>query len=90
MRTTIDIHGPLLDRAKALAAQTGRRLADIVNEALAEMLNRHEQPPEKPEGRVKLPTFGGSGFVPGIDPRSNASYYEAMEERPSQQKPGDR
>ena len=38
MRTTIDIHEPLLERAKRFAAGRGKNLADVVNDALSEKL----------------------------------------------------
>jgi len=79
MRTTVDIREPLLSRAKALAAASGRRLGDVVNDALAELLARHEHDTNG-SGPIELPVFRGSGFRPGIDPRSNASLLEAMEE----------
>jgi len=38
MRTTIDIDDPLLDRAKKLAASSGRTLGEVVSEALGSFL----------------------------------------------------
>ena len=38
MRTTIDISEPLLRKAKSKAALDGKKLKDIVNEALEELL----------------------------------------------------
>ena len=38
MRTTIDIDEPLLRQAKAKAALEGKKLKDVVNEALEELL----------------------------------------------------
>ena len=79
MRTTVDIREPLLSRAKALAASSGRRLDDVVNDALAELLTRYEHD-SAGSGPVELPVFRGSGLRPGVDLNSNASLLEAMEE----------
>lgn len=79
MRTTIDIDEPLLRRAKALAAKSGRRLADVVNDALAEVLARVDAA-ESNADPIVLPTFGAGGVCPGVDPRSNASLFEAADE----------
>jgi hypothetical protein len=40
MKTTFDLPDPLLRRAKALAAQQGRPLHDLVSEAIGEKLER--------------------------------------------------
>ena len=39
MRTTIDISEPLLRKAKAKAALEGKKLKDVVNEALEDLLS---------------------------------------------------
>lgn len=79
MRTTIDIHKPLLDRAKKFAANQGKRLADIVNDALSEKLGREEQstPKAKP---FRIVPYGSGGPLPGIDLSSNASIQDALDE----------
>jgi hypothetical protein len=79
MRTTVDIHDPLLDRAKRFAAAEGKRLADVVNDALLEMLSRAEQT-EKSGGEYHMITFQGGGAAPGIDLSSNASVQDAEDE----------
>jgi hypothetical protein len=79
MRTTVDIHGPLLNRAKRFAAAEGKRLADVVNDALLEMLSRAEQTAER-GGEYRMITFQGDGAAPGIDLNSNASVQEAQDE----------
>lgn len=82
MRTTVDIDEPLLRRAKALAAKSGRRLADLVNDALAEFLAQADSAASNTDPIV-LPTFGEGGMRPGVDPRSNASLFEAADETAS-------
>ncbi len=80
MRTTVDLHEQVLSRAKALAATTGRRLSDVVNDALLahfEQLDRAEAVERAP---VVLPVSSRTGgFQPGIDPRSNASMIDAAD-----------
>lgn len=79
MRTTIDIHSPLLERAKRFAADRGKKLADVVNDALAEKLGREEQsaPTMKP---FRITPYGGGGPQPGIDLSSNASIQDALDD----------
>ena len=79
MRTTIDIHDPLLERAKQFAARRGKSLADIVNDALTEQLGREEQPMPVVQP-FRLLTFGHGGTRPGIDLNSNASTQDAMDD----------
>ena len=79
MRTTVDIHDPLLDRAKRFAAAEGKRLADVVNDALLEMLSRAEQT-AKSAGEYHMITFRGGGPAAKIDLSSNASVQDAEDE----------
>jgi hypothetical protein len=79
MRTTIDIHDPLLERAKRYAAERGERLADVVNDALLEKLGR-ESGLKSAAAPIRLVTFGGGGVKPGVDLSSNASVQEIMDE----------
>ena len=79
MRTTIDIHDPLLERAKRYASETGKRLADVVNDALLEKLARESGATSVVEP-FRLVTFGGGGVKPGVDLNSNASVQEMMDE----------
>ncbi len=64
MRTTVTIDDELLRQAKAVAARTGRNLGDVVDDALRLLLVEKE-PGGRPD--VALPTYGGSGLVPGVD-----------------------
>lgn len=64
MRTTVNIEDSLLVGAKEAAARSHRSLSDVVNDALRLLLA--ERAPEV-RGRVRLPTFGGSGLRPGVD-----------------------
>ena len=64
MRTTITIDEDLYRRARASAAQSGRTTSDLIDDAVREALH----PRRAPVGDLSpLPTFGGSGVVPGVD-----------------------
>ena len=64
MRTTITIDEDLYRRARASAARTGRTVSDLIEDAVREAL----RPRRAPTGDLSpLPTFGGSGVVPGVD-----------------------
>lgn len=64
MRTTINIDDQLLRQLKADSARTGRTLGSLVEDAVRASYGRHAaiQPDLEP-----LPTFGGSGLMPGVD-----------------------
>ncbi len=79
MRTTIDIHDELLDRAKRFAASCNKRLADVVNDALQEALSRAEQSTGEPQP-FHLATYGDGGVMPGIDLSDNGSIQDALDE----------
>lgn len=77
LRTTIRIDDALYRRAKARAAQTGRTVSAVIEDALREALRSRprfsaELPP--------LPVYGGSGTLPGVDLASNAALRELMDE----------
>ncbi len=80
MRTTADIHEARLNRARAFAGAAGKRLSDVINEALTELISRREEVAARTRSAIELPAFGGSGFQPGIDPTSNASLMAACDE----------
>ncbi|WP_460353170.1 DUF6364 family protein [Actinoallomurus acanthiterrae] len=64
-RTTVRIDDQLLADAKAFAAQHGRSLNSVVEDALRQMLNRTEEAGERPQ--VELPVCGEEGGRPLID-----------------------
>ncbi|WP_183093867.1 antitoxin [Nocardioides stalactiti] len=79
MRTTVNIHDGLLETAKRRAQQEGKTLGDVVESALHRYLLEIETAQERVG--PPLPVFGGgTGMVPGIDPTSNDSLYDAMYE----------
>ena len=77
MRTTIKIDDALLAAAKARAAQSGRTLNAVVEDALREALGRRDRAERPP--RVQLPTFAGSRLRPGVDLDDGAALLELME-----------
>lgn len=61
MRTTIDISESLLRKAKAKAALEGRKLTDVVNEALEDLLSAGpglENPSRTLPKNVRIDTVG--------------------------------
>ncbi len=77
MRTTIRIDDPLLAEAKKLAADTGRSLTAVIEDALREVLARRKQPARR--SRLRLTTFAGKGPQPGVDLDDSASLLDRME-----------
>lgn len=76
MRTTLSIDDRLLERAKAQAAARGITLGRYVDEAL--QLHLTERPAAT--APVSLPVFGGGAPRPGVDPTSNRSLYDLLDE----------
>ena len=77
MRTTIKIDDTLLAEAKARAADSGRTLNAVVEDALREAFARravadHRLGPT-------LPVFRGARLVPGVDLDDSAALLEQME-----------
>jgi hypothetical protein len=78
MRTTVRLDDQLLIEAKLHAAETGRTLTRLIEDALREALARRAaQQPGKP---FKMKTFGGSGLQPGVNLDSNAALWDLMDE----------
>ena len=77
MRTTIRLDDDLLRDAKKLAAETGRTLTAVIEDALREQLARRE----RPRRRVELPVFhGGGGLRPGVDLGDNVALRDLMDD----------
>ena len=77
MRTTFRLDEHLLQDAKKLAAESGRSLTAVVEEALREMLARRKQ--NKKKRRPKIPTVGTGGLQPGVDLDNSAALLEIMD-----------
>lgn len=67
----------LLREAKQLAAETGRTLTAVIEDAVREALARRRADVARP--RVTLPTFKGQGLQPGVDLADAAALREVME-----------
>ena len=76
MRTTIQIDDHLFAELKGIAADTGRTLAAVIQDALRESLSRRRAT-ERPA--VDLPLFHGTGVMPGVDLKDSGSLYDLME-----------
>jgi hypothetical protein len=76
MRTTIRLDDDLLRKTRALAAETGRTLTAVIEDALREALARRRARRAGP--RVVLPTFKGQGLRPGVDLDDSAGLLDVM------------
>ncbi len=77
MRTTIQIDDQLLKEAKKLAAETGRTLTAVIEEALRMALARTRD--TRTRRKVRLTTCGGKGLQPGVDLDDSAALLDLME-----------
>jgi predicted transcriptional regulator len=77
MRTTVRLDQHLLAQAKKRAAETGRTLTAVLEEALRESLQRRTRASRRTT--VKLRTVKGSGVRPGVDLDDSASLLDTME-----------
>lgn len=77
MRTTVRLNERLLAEAKKRAAETGRTLTAVLEDALrASLARRNGKPQAKP---VRLKTFKGSGTRAGVDLDDSAALLDLME-----------
>lgn len=79
MRTTIRVDDTLLAQAKKTAAESGRTLTAVIEDALRESLQR--RPASRRAGPVRLTTVDGKGPQPGVDLDDTAGLLEHMEAR---------
>ena len=75
MRTTIHIDDHLFAEIKGIAAETGKTLAAVIQDALRESLSRRRST-ERPA--VDLPLFRGTGVMPGVDLNDSATLLDLM------------
>ena len=78
MRTTIKIDDEIFAELKKAAANEGRTLAAVVEDALRESLARRRQQDVEPS--FVLPTFGDTGLVPGVTVETMSAVIEQEEE----------
>ena len=74
---TISLDENLVRQARIKAIQEGTSLSAKVREMLAAYVR--QDAPVKAAVIPKLPTGGSGGLIPGIDPSSNRSFYDAMD-----------
>ena len=80
MRTTVRLNEDLLADAKKLAAESGRSLTAVIEDALRETLLRKKSP-VRHKLRIELPVHHGSGLRPGVDLDNSAALLDLLEER---------
>lgn len=76
MRTTVRLDDQLLRDAKTRAAQTGRTLTAVIEDALRAALARR---PADGDRSVSLPTFKGTGLQAGVDLSDGAALLDLMD-----------
>lgn len=76
MRTTIHIDDHLFAELKGIAADTGKTLTAVIQDALRESLSRRRT---TKRAAVDLPLFHGTGVMPGVDLSDSASLLETIE-----------
>ena len=77
MRTTVRLDPHLFKSAKKLAAESGRTLTAVIEDALREVIARKQSQHRTP---VKITVFGGGGVMPGVDINKSAALLDLMDE----------
>lgn len=77
MRTTVKIDDRLLVEAKTRAAQSGRTLNEVVEDALREAFARRSGPGQPAD----LPVFRSTRLMPGVDLDDGAALLDLMDGR---------
>jgi hypothetical protein len=77
VRTTINIDEAAYRQAKARAAETGRSVREVIEDAVRDALAPRARDAVETQ---PLPVFGGSGVLPGVDLSSNAALLDVMDE----------
>jgi|RhiMetdeSRZDD1v2_1073273.scaffolds.fasta_scaffold1591047_2 plasmid stability protein len=78
MRTTVRLNEDLLRRLKAFAAERNRSMTSVLEDAVRQMLDLHENLP--PKRHIDIITYGGDGYVTEIDLTPEAIKHIMMEE----------
>jgi hypothetical protein len=73
---TIDLDKQLLQDAEKLAADTGRTLSELIEDALRETLSNLCNAGSSQSW--ELPTFGMGGVMPGVDLNNSAALLDIM------------
>ena len=77
MRTTVRLDDHVLAEAKKIAAESGRTLTSVLEDALRESLARRTV--REKRTRVRLKTVSGDGVRPGVDLDDSAALLDLME-----------
>jgi hypothetical protein len=77
MRTTVRLDSHLLAEAKRLAADTGRTLTAVIEEALREVVARRRR--RAGPRRPRLTTVTGQGVRPGVDLDDASALLDVMD-----------
>lgn len=75
MRTTVTIDDQLLVEVKTVAAQSGRTLSAVIEDALRASMARRAEGGSIPP----LPTISGGGLQPGVDLDDSAALLDLLE-----------
>jgi Ribbon-helix-helix protein, copG family len=76
VRTTITIDDDLYRQITSAAARSGRTVGSLIEDAVRDALAARDRPPGT---LAPLPTFGGSGTLPGVDLGDSAALRELMD-----------
>jgi len=79
VRTTIRLDDGLLADARRLARDRGTTLTRIIEDSLRETLARRQS--RRAASKVRLPTTGGRGVLPGVDLDDTASLLDLLESK---------
>ncbi len=79
VRTTVRLPDDLMAQVRKVAAESGRTLTRVIEDALREAFARQRSTGRKPP--LRLPTIPGRGLQAGIDLDDTASLLDAMEGR---------
>lgn len=82
MKTTLDIQDGLLAEAKAQAAHERRSLTSLIEDGLRLRLRKPQRGAAAAASKAtRLPVYRGKGgLLPGIDPTSNRSLFDAADD----------
>ena len=79
MRTTVRLDEHLLAEVKKYAAESGRTLTSVLEDALRDTLARRSAQAQAKRSRVRLRTCKGDGVRAGVDLDDSAALLETME-----------
>ncbi|MDQ3451542.1 MAG: ribbon-helix-helix domain-containing protein [Actinomycetota bacterium] len=71
------IDDELYRAVKEQAARAGRTVGEVIEDAIRRSVTAEDQEPH--ERPPRLPTYGGSGVLPGVDLTNNAGLRDLMD-----------